>query len=185
MNKHDPSNPPRCLPLRPELILQELKACANWVMTKVIWKNGRWTKPPMMTNGGFAKVSDPASWTTFDAVCAAYSRGNFDGIGYVLDGKPLGDGRYLHGFDWDDCVEIDPLTGEMCPLPEVILEIDKLGISRLEYSLTGTGLRGFFLHGEPLKARKQRVGERSVEVYSSQRFLTVTGWCLPGREELL
>jgi len=184
MGKHDPNHKPHCLPFQRHSILKPLKAHPNWVLTKLVFKDGRWSKPPFGPNGYQASHSDAASWSSFDAVCAAYDRGGFDGIGYVLDGKPHFGGRYLHGFDWDDCIDVDPLTGRRRLLPEVRRAVRELEITRLEISLTGAGLRGFFLHDEPLAARKQRIDGRSVELYSSKRFLTTTGLCFAGHEHL-
>lgn len=152
-------------------ILPELKSIANWVLTKPVVRKGQVTKPPMQPNGEFACIDDPATWNDFETVRAAYERGGFIGVGFVLDGKPHFDGRYLHGFDWDHCI----VDGQLDPAVDKIVQT--LNIPRLETSISGTGLRGFFLHHEPLQTplQKIRIGGRSVELYSTLRYLTTTG----------
>ena len=87
----------------------------------------------------------------------------------MLDGKPHFDGRYLHGFDWDHCID----DGVIDPVVEA--EIKKLAIPRKEISISGTGIRGFFLHVEPLPSRRTQIDGRSVELYSTMRYMTTTG----------
>jgi len=150
-------------------ILPELKSLPNWVLAKAVVRGGKVTKPPFQPNGRPASHSDQCTWHTFAAVKKAYERGGYIGVGFVLDGKPHFNGKYLHGFDWDHCIDdgsVDPVVDE---------EVKKLGIGRIETSVSGTGLRGFFLHSEPLAARKIHIAGRSVELYSTQRYLTTTG----------
>lgn len=184
MSKDHLNNKPQCLPFHRDKILEPLKLQRNWVLARMVLKDSRWTKPPFRPDGRPASHSDATSWSTFTEVCLAYDRGGFDGVGYVLDGKPHFDGRYLHGFDWDHCIDINPVTGRRRLLREVRRAVDKLEISRLEISLSGTGLRGFFLHDEPIPVRKQRIDGRSVELYSSLRYLTTTGLFFAGHEKL-
>lgn len=150
-------------------ILPELKAVPNWVLAKEVVRDGKTTKPPYQPDGRPASHSDSATWSTFDAVKKAYERGGYIGVGFVLDGKPHFNGRYLHGFDWDHCIEngvIDPI---------VSAEIKKLSIPRKEVSISGTGFRGFFLHDVPLASRRTQIAGRSVELYSTLRYMTTTG----------
>jgi hypothetical protein len=102
-------------------------------------------------------------------VRAAYERGGFIGVGFVLDGLPHFGGRYLHGFDWDHCF----VSGQL----DLAVErtVATLNIPRLETSISGTGLRGFFLHDELLPSRKTHINGRSVELYSTLRYMTTTG----------
>ncbi len=150
-------------------ISPELKAVPNWVLAKSVVRDGEITKPPYQPNGRPASHSDPRTWSTFDAVKQAYEAGGYIGVGFVLDGKPHFDGRYLHGFDWDNCV-VDGVVNEI-----VKERLRKLAIPRLEYSISGTGIRGFFLHDEPLPSRRTHLEGRSVELYSNKRYLTTTG----------
>src|SRR5262249_1644202 len=89
---------------------------------------------------------------------------------FVLDGSAHFGGKYLHGFDWDDCIE----NGRVVPVVQA--ELKKLSIPRKEVSISGTGVRGFFLHDEPLPSRRTKIAGRSVELYSTLRYMTTTGW---------
>jgi len=152
-------------------ILPELKAFPNWVLADN-------AKVPHHPDGWKASPTDAAIWSSFAWVRSAYDATKHAGIGYVLDGKPHFSGRYLHGFDWDHCIE----GGEIDPT--VMSAVNKLNISRLELSTSGTGLRGFFLHDEPLNSRKTKINGRSVELYSDARYMITTGWAFPGKETL-
>jgi len=151
-------------------ILPELRVVPNWVLAKLVVRDGKPTKPPFQPNGRPASHSDPTSWSPFVVVKRAYERGGFLGVGFVLDGKPHFGGRYLHGFDWDHCIENGVVD------PAVKAAIKELSISRIEISVSGTGIRGFFLHHELLPSRRTQINGRSVELYSNLRYLTTTGW---------
>lgn len=150
-------------------ILLELKLVSNWVLAKPVVRGGKITKPPFQPNGKPASHSDPRTWSSFDSVRRAYQRGGYLGVGFVLDGKPHFGGRYLHGFDWDHCIE----QGVLDPIVEA--EIKRLAIPRIETSVSGTGIRGFFLHDVPLQSRRTQIAGRSVELYSTERYMTTTG----------
>jgi putative DNA primase/helicase len=152
-----------------ENMLPELKAIPHWVLAKEVIRDGKATKPPFQPNGRPASATDPTTWSSFSTIKQAYERGGYIGVGFVLDGKPHFGGRYLHGFDWDHCIENSAID------PVVNAEIKKLSISRKEVSISGTGFRGFFLHNELLKSRKTHIGGRSVELYSRERYMTTTG----------
>lgn len=153
-----------------EDILPELKAVPNWVLAKAVTRGGKVTKPPFQPNGHPASTSDPSTWSSFDVVKQAYERGGCIGVGFVLDGKPHFAGAYLHGFDWDHCIDEN---GDVDPA--VAAELERLTISRVETSISGTGIRGFFLHHEPLTSRKTIIKGRSVELYSTKHYMTTTG----------
>ena len=123
-------------------ILPELKAVPHWVLAKAVVRDGKITKPPYQPNGQPASHSNPATWSAFAAVKQAYERGGYIGVGFVLDGKPHFGGRYLHGFDWDHCIE----NGHVDPVVQA--ELKKWPIPRIETSISGTGIRGFFLHDD-------------------------------------
>lgn len=150
-------------------ILPELKAVDNWVLAKAVRRDGKMTKPPFQPSGQPASHSNPSTWSSFNAVVTAYQLGGYIGVGFVLDGQPHFGGRYLHGFDWDNCLE----NGQLAP--DVKAELRKLGISRVEKSISGKGIRGFFLHDELLASRRTQIQGRSVELYSSNRYMTTTG----------
>jgi putative DNA primase/helicase len=162
------------IPTRFDSMLPELKAVPHWVLAKLILKDGRWTKPPYQPNGRPASSTNPATWSSFESVREAFEGGDYLGVGFVLDGQPRFDGLYLHGFDWDDCIQKGP-EGRLLIDPEVKASVKSLGIPRIEISVSGTGLRGFFLHHEALPAVRTKVSGRSVELYSTARYMTTTG----------
>jgi putative DNA primase/helicase len=132
-------------------------------------RDGKVTKPPFQPNGRPASHSDPSTWSSFDAVRRAYDRGGWGAVGFVLDGKPHFDGRYLHALDWDDSVTegvVDRVVGAT---------VAEIGLDRVEVSVSGTGLRGFFLHDAAIPSRRTTIERRSVELYSNKRFVTTTG----------
>lgn len=153
-------------------ILPELKAIPHWVLARVVIRDGKKTKPPYRPSGRPASHSDRSSWSSFEEVAAAYQRGGYIGVGFVLDGQPHFGGRYLHGFDWDDCIVGSSID------PAVKSAVKELHMPRVEVSVSGTGLRGFFLHDHLLPSRRTRIDGRSVELYSTARYLTTTGQAL-------
>lgn len=150
-------------------ILPELKALPNWVLAKAVERDGKVTKPPYQPNGILACSNNPATWSSFDYIKKAYERGGYIGVGFVLDAKPHFDGLYLHGFDWDHCIE----DGEIDPAVNKI--VATLNMPRLETSISGTGLRGFFLHQTLIPSCRTKIAGRSVELYSDRRYMTTTG----------
>lgn len=147
-------------PLRPEFenIPIELKERACWVT----WDEAKKPFDPRMTNG-LANVNDPETWGAFEVARTAYEEGGREGVGIVLDG----DG--LVGVDLDDCVE----NGK--PNPQAIILLDRIGCKYIEFSPSGTGLRGFGFSKEPPKRCKGVIDGIKVELYSEKRYLTVTG----------
>lgn len=159
-------------------ILPELQSLPNWVLAKLVYRDERWTKVPLQPNGRSASVASKSTWSGFETVQAAFDPAMHIGIGFVLDGLPHFDGKYLHGFDWDHCISDGHID------PAVRASVIKLNIPRLEVSVSGTGLRGFFLHDQMLPSRKRMIEGRSVELYSGGRYLITTGWAFSGREAL-
>ena len=151
-------------------ILPELKAIPNWVLAKAVERDGRITKPPYQPNGKPASHSASDTWSTFNAVMSAYAHGGYIGVGFVLDGQPHFGGKYLHGFDWDDCI-----VGNKTD-PEVLAVIKALQLPRIEVSISGTGIRGFFLSDTLIPSRRTHIARRSVELYSNKRYMTTTGY---------
>jgi len=115
-----------------ESIPEELKACNQWVMYRLMKKPGK-VKPdrvPMRANFSNASVTNPKTWCSFDDAVSALKKKNFNGIGFVFTGED----PYC-GIDMDSCV--NPKTN--------IIEswakdwIDKFA-SYTELSPSGTGV---------------------------------------------
>ena len=65
-------------------------------------RKGKWTKPPLRPDGRYASSTDPSTWSSYEAVIAAYQAAlgtpqAFDGIGIVL---PPG----IVALDVDNCM---------------------------------------------------------------------------------
>jgi hypothetical protein len=110
-----------------------------------------------------ASSTDPATWSTFETAVAAYESGtSMDGIGFMLNGKEI------VGIDLDECFE----DGKLLSWAE---DIVKNLASYTERSPSGKGIRVFvkatFMGG---------IKRGPVELYGTERFLTVTGDHLEG-----
>ena len=153
-------------------IPDELRARPQWVLWR--WEQRadrttgelKWTKPPYQPNGKSGETDNPNTWVSFEEARAAFQRGGFSGIGYVVTA-----GGGITGVDLDHVV--DPETGTIEPWTQSI--VDRLN-SYAEISPSGTGLRIFVFAKLPPKDRK--VG--NFECYESGRYMTVTGNHLPG-----
>jgi putative DNA primase/helicase len=156
---------PTALPVKPELIPEELKALPHWVVWKLEQRGSNWTKVPYQPNNCKAQSTNPATWSSFGEVINVVNR--FDGIGFVF----RADGPHV-GVDLDDCLDGD---GKLSPwAAEIVGKFD----TYTEVSPSGTGLKLFccgtlaadLLHGKGTGRRKG-----PIEVYRSGRYFTVTG----------
>lgn len=140
------------------LIQKELKERPNWVLLDN-------EKKPYISAvpNEHAKSNDPNTWSTFNDVKNAYLNGGFSGIAFVLDGQGI------VGIDLDDCV----VNGQ--PDEKALEILKRIGCNSYELSMSGSGLRAFgYCEEEPLKKRGYLNGI-SVELYSTKRYLSVTG----------
>jgi putative DNA primase/helicase len=148
------------LQVSPRGIPDELKLRHQWVNWEAVRKSdGRLDKIPY-TPGTSRKASstDLMTWGTFEEAFEGLDR--FDGVGFVFCSAD----PYV-GVDLDNCV--NPETGEVALWARQIIEgLD----SYTELSPSGTGVHII------AKGRIPHSGRRgSVEMYSQDRFLTVTG----------
>jgi hypothetical protein len=136
----------------------ELKCYDQWV----VWKDAKVLYDPTRPNSK-AKVNDPYSWGSFQQADAAYSEGGWLGVGFVLTGNGIA------GVDLDHCV----VDGK--PESEAMELLAELGAAYIEFSPSGNGLRAFGLAPNLSQGVKGKVGRLSVELYTTGRYLTVTG----------
>ena len=146
-----------------------LTSLPRWVSWRYVADGQGWRKVPKdCKTGRNARVTDPASWSTFDlarATLGRRKRDRHDGVGFVLNG----DG--LVGIDLDECR--DPTTGVVEGwAQDVIRQLDTYS----ELSPSGTGVK-LLLYGT-LPPRGRRAG--AIEMYSDRRFFTLTGHRLAG-----
>ena len=157
-------------PLSAENIPTELKSISRWLLWRLETRNGKATKTPYQVSGAFAKVNDPATWTTFDDALAAYLAGGFSGLGVALSSDDD-----LLGIDLDKC--LNPDTGE---LDDEAAAIVAMLPTYCEISPSGRGLRLFGFGKLPQGGRRKG----KVEMYEAGRYLTVTGHRFNGHDAL-
>lgn len=167
-NKGDklPTIPPVQHESIPQLIKQEKRWLGWW--TGPLKTNGKFDKFPVdPLSGHRINPLDPANWLTFDEALAAHRRGMAKGVGFVLsDRHPIissGTPYYLTAIDLDHCLE---RMGDHQALWR------DLGRPYVEVSPSGKGLRMLGLSAAPLKGGNAGDGR---ELYSSGRFMTITG----------
>jgi hypothetical protein len=144
--------------------VDELRARDQWVAWRLLTRPGasKPTKPPVNPNtGGPASHSDPRTWSSYARAEARAKRDSLAGVGFVL----TDDDDYT-GIDLDKCR--DPATGEIEPWAQAIIDMAE---TYAEVSPSGTGIR-MIARGKIDKAVKSDVAH--VEIYVSQRYLTIT-----------
>ena len=155
---------PTALPVLPDNIPASLACLPQWVLWRFDLTRGSWAKVPYQTNGKRASSTTPSTWTTFSTVLAAYSAGGYDGIGIVVDGAVADDGLTLAA------VDIDKAIGDPEREARAHDIIKRIG-GYTERSPSGLGYR-IFLRARPLRSGVLQDG---IELYTSGRYLTVTG----------
>lgn len=113
-------------------------------------------KVPLRTDGRFASVQDPSSWSDFQSAVKSQAG---EGVGFVV-------------VDLDHAVE----DGRVLPWAQAI--VDRLPSTYMERGRSGTGLHLWFRGAVPA-GRRIRSGELAVEVYSDRRYMIV-GDRVPG-----
>lgn len=147
----------------------QIKEIPNWLIWMYFRKaDGKQAKIPLdPKTGGFASVSDPATWGDYPtAVERAQQDPRANGIGFVFTSRDP-----LAGVDFDHCR--NPETGEIDPL--VLAQIAMLD-SYTEISVSGTGIHVIVqaaLSGQGCRRNQ-------VEFYDRGRFFIVTGNHLAG-----
>ena len=143
----------------------ELKSKDNWVLWKLGDVDGRKTKLPYQLNGRKASSTDATTWKPFDAVKHSEPKPEH-GIGFVFDGTGV------IGIDLDKAL-----------LPDGTIEPMFAGLvialtSYTEVSPSGNGLHIFVKCNElPYEKgrRKNFDNGKGIEIYSKERYFTVTG----------
>jgi hypothetical protein len=172
----------------PNGVSDELKQSRRWVLFQVEdvqdgIKLRKSMKPPYNARTGFpAKHNDPTTWSSYDEARAAHEQNlplhhglktvkvhEQRGIGCVI-GPPF------FAIDIDHCR--DPLTGVIQSWAATAIEEIA---SLTEISPSGCGVH-IWCHGEPPYLEGHRKDD--IEIYSSNRYLTITGHVLPGCEQI-
>jgi len=152
--------PPELPSCRYASIPEELKNSKSWLTYKYEPRpDGRKNKIPYDPNTG-KKANNPALGITFEQ--AKGFENKYDGLGFYVEAPYL-------VIDIDGCV--NPATGDVeLYAAEIVQELN----SYTEASPSGTGLH-IWIRGEK-PGDKCRKG---IEIYSTKRFLTVTGVHVP------
>ncbi len=151
---------------RPENIPAELKERDQWVVWRLEEQDSRLTKVPYgPRTGRKASSTDSLDWSTFEEAVAAYERdGRYSGIGFVFtSGDPF------TGIDLDDCCDSE--TGELFEWAQHWVDLFD---SYTELSPTGRGVHIIVRGKTPHNGRRTKDG-KTVEIYSTERYFTVTG----------
>lgn len=148
-----------------EAMPADLRTRPRWVT----WRGQKVPYDPSRPSSK-ASVTDPATWGSFAQAEAAYCEGGRDGVGHVL----AGDG--VVGIDLDHVVD------NGVPVPAALELLDTVGAQFIELSPSGTGLHAWGYWPEAFPGRRGRIGDVAIEIYSRERYLTVTGHPLPGKD---
>ena len=142
-------------------IPHEMRAYPSWVLWRYEHRDGssKPTKVPYSPRWQtLASVTNSASWGTYDEAVAAHSAGGFSGIGFVLtDDDPFA------------FIDLDDTKGDQEARKTQERIFDAFD-SYAERSPSGNGLHIIVKGAVPRGARKA-----SIEVYSSARYMTMTG----------
>lgn len=141
-------------------IPHEMKIYSQFVVWKSVERDdGKRTKVPFdAKNGLSASATDQQTWCTFDLARATLARGGYNGIGFVFTPNDP-----FAGIDLDDA------EGD-APMQERQNAIYDRFDSYAELSPSGRGLHIIVRGSVPRGRRRSK-----VEVYSSERFFTMTG----------
>jgi hypothetical protein len=146
---------------------EELKVRPRWVAWTYRRREDRKSKMPVdCRTGGPAVVTYPEIGVTFEQAVAFYRRRDLEGVGFIF-----GLTDPYTGVDLDSCR--DPKTASLEPWA---VEIVTTLATYCEVSPSGTGVK-LFLKGKLPPGSGNRKGK--VEMYSGNRFFTVTGDWVP------
>ena len=155
-------------------LIEMIGAGRRWVLWKLVQLPGR-TKPtnvPFQPGGRQASSTDPRTWSPYEACAARLKAGDF-GLGVMLRVGDDPDRPGVGGVDLDQ--SRDPVSGTIEPWAIEVVDRFK---SYTEISPSGTGLRIWFKGRLPFNVFGRRKGP--IEVYTSKRFLSVTGNAIDG-----
>lgn len=152
--------------LPPELL--EGNCFVGWKWDK---RDGSATKVPVNPHTGqLAKVDDPATWSDFETARAAVEKYHLAGIGRVVT-----DQDKFSGVDLDHC--LDPVMHLDSLVDCVVKALD----SYTEITPSGNGIRIWISAKLPPGHKcRGKLGDKQIEIYSRERFFTLTGNRLAG-----
>lgn len=172
------------------MIPETLKQIAHWVVWKYIEDDkGKLRKVPFQPHkpDQMAAVTRPIEWSDFET---ASTRTGFHGVGFVVTEKDN-----LTGIDLDHCTEPEPVSAEDIlnetyrpKLKPWAQEVVDYFDSYCEKTPSGQGVR-IWVKGTWKGTKNRWVVDNEggqIEIYSSKRYFTVTGYHMPNtKEEIL
>ena len=158
-------------------IPQELRSIDQWVLWKIVMRDGNQTKMPYQINGAAAKSNDHETWSSFSDCMKRFAIGSWEGIGFVFSVED----PYC-GIDLDGCR--NPETGVIEKwAKDIIVGFD----SYAEVSPSKTGVKIWVKGNWPYNGHKIEIDAPStstkkpaIEVYDSVRYFAVTGQRMSG-----
>ena len=147
----------------------ELKLLRAWLVFRIELRPSQGSKPkklkiPYNIAGRKAHYTNSQEWMTFETALTMLRRGEFDGLGIVIDER-FG----IVGYDADSCIVNGTIS---VAAREHIATLN----SYTEESFSGTGLHCLAYGTLPPEGRKSD----GFEMYCDQRFFVVTGRHLSG-----
>jgi putative DNA primase/helicase len=169
-----PARPPKPPPAHiadVNLVPIKLRQAKRWVPWKWVWiDDKKWDKPPVDALGDAIDQTDPANWLAFEQA-RRVGRKIGDGAGIALGPK---DNRLgIVGIDLDNC--IDAAGTISAEASKIVVRFD----SYTERTPSGNGLR-ILIWGDKPGPRCKTSSRPGIELYESDRYLTVTGRHLEG-----
>jgi hypothetical protein len=161
--------------VQPDNIPQELKLRPQWVVWRLEKVQGRPkpTKVPYIATGKWherhASSTDPATWRSFDEALAIAQEHNL-GIGYMMSGR-----EDFYAVDLDANPDLSPEAQSIAALCN----------SYTERSPSGTGRRIFLKGLLPEGFTGRKLVKEQIEVYRTERYLTVTGDRVNGHDAII
>jgi len=165
-----------------DTVPEELKNQRQWILWKLIMRNGKEIKMPWSVYDQPASSTDPATWHEFECAVMRYDENKHAGIGYVFQ-----DGGGYIGIDLDSCRH--PETKEVAPWAKRYVDMSP---GYIEVSPSGTGVKIWERSdarlpiGKNIKINEQPLwpGKKpGIEVYSHGRYFAVTGHIIKGFRE--
>lgn len=159
----------------PEELKQRTQIVCWRLATSDAETSPRWCKQPISPiDGKLAKVTSPDTWSDFGTAVNMFQRNKsyLAGIGFVFtDDDPF------VGIDLDHCRNTE--TGELAEWASTL--VDELD-SYTEVSPSGTGVKIILKSNEQVPSRRK--SSPGIEIYSSQRYFTLTGHALHGHQQI-
>ena len=152
-----------------DLVPVELKVLRAWLPFRIGFRQSHGSKPkkskvPYNIAGRKADYTNSNEWMTFEGARTMLRRGDYDGIGIVID-RRFG----IVGYDADECIADGAISATA---REHIAILNTYS----EQSFSGTGIHCLAYGTLPPEGRKRE----GFEMYCHKRFFVVTGLHLAG-----